>query len=172
MPIRSDTAPFARPLGGLVLDAAATNPRGGGASFSLRNRLTRIAWTLVWAVTASWTPRQLAPWRRALLRAFGARMAAGSDVRGSARIWLPAHLAMDEGAVIGPRVNCYNMAPIAFGRGALVSQGAHLCAGSHDIASPDFQLVARPISVGAESWIAAEAFVGPGVTVGEGTVLG
>ncbi|MDB5512836.1 MAG: wcaF [Enterovirga sp.] len=54
----------------------------------------------------------------------------------------------------------------------LVSQGAHLCAGSHDIASPDFQLVARPISVGAESWIAAEAFVGPGVTVGEGTVLG
>ncbi len=159
-------------LGTAILDAAASNPRAGGASFSLRNRLTRLAWILVWLVAASWTPRQLAPWRRILLRAFGARMANGSDVRGSARIWLPAHLVMEEDALIGPRVTCYNMAPISFGRGALVSQGAHLCAGSHDIASPDFQLVARPIAIGADTWIAAEAFVGPGVAMGDGAVLG
>ena len=99
-------------------------------------------------------------------------MAAHSDVRGSARIWYPPHLAMDERAVIGPHVNCYNMAPISLGRGALVSQNAHLCAGSHDVDSPVFQLVARPITIGAEAWVAADAFVGPGVQLGEGTVLG
>jgi putative colanic acid biosynthesis acetyltransferase WcaF len=31
---------------------------------------------------------------------------------------------------------------------------------------------APPITIGARAWIAAEAFVGPGVTVGEGSVLG
>src|SRR3982750_212037 len=64
------------------------------------------------------------------------------------------------------------MAPISLGRAALVSQGAHLCAGTHDISSATFQLTARPIVIGAQAWIAAEAFVGPGVEVGEGAVLG
>ena len=31
---------------------------------------------------------------------------------------------------------------------------------------------ARPITIGARAWVAAEAFVGPGVTVGEGAILG
>jgi putative colanic acid biosynthesis acetyltransferase WcaF len=32
--------------------------------------------------------------------------------------------------------------------------------------------VARPIEIGADVWIAAEAFVGPGVRIGDGAVLG
>ncbi len=99
-------------------------------------------------------------------------MSGNADVRGSARVWFPPHLIMDDGALIGPRVNCYNMAMISLGPGALVSQGAHLCAGSHDISSPVFQLTARPISLGRKVWVAAEAFVGPGVRIGDGAVLG
>jgi putative colanic acid biosynthesis acetyltransferase WcaF len=53
-----------------------------------------------------------------------------------------------------------------------VSQGAHLCSGTHDIDDPHFQLITRPITIGKTAWIAADAFVGPGVTVGEGAVLG
>jgi len=53
----------------------------------------------------------------------------------------------------------------------IVSQRAYLCAGSHDISSPAFQLIAKPISIGDDVWIAAEAFVGPGVAVGDGSVL-
>ena len=99
-------------------------------------------------------------------------MADTADVRGRARVWYPPHLAMGEGAVIGPGANCYNMARISLGPGTLVSQRAHLCAGSHDIESPLFQLVARPIRLDAHVWVAAEAFVGPGVTIHEGAVLG
>jgi putative colanic acid biosynthesis acetyltransferase WcaF len=157
---------------GPILDATRSDPRAGGPSFSLRNRLLRAAWNLTWLLLASWTPRQLHPWRRFLLRAFGASMAGNADVRGSARVWFPPHLVMEDGALIGPRVNCYNMATVSLGAGALVSQGAHLCAGSHDIDSPVFQLVARPISLGPEVWVAAEAFVGPGVRIREGAVLG
>ena len=132
----------------------------------------RALWIPVWFVGASWTPRQWKAWRRLLLRAFGARMGPGSDVRGSARVWYPPLLEVHADALVGPHVNCYTMGLIVIGRGALVSQGAHLCAGTHDIDSADFQLKARPIHVGARAWIAAEAFVGPGTRIGEGAVVG
>lgn len=154
------------------LDASTRDPRDGAPSFSLTNRLIRLVWIICWLMLAAWTPRQAAPWRRLLLRAFGARMAPGADVRGSARVWLPANLTMGDNAVIGPGVDCYNQERITIGPGALVSQRACLCAGSHDVNDLHFQLIARPITIGARSWVAAEAFVGPGTQIGEGAVLG
>jgi putative colanic acid biosynthesis acetyltransferase WcaF len=99
-------------------------------------------------------------------------MAPGSDVRASARIWSPRNLMMEEGALIAAGVNCYNMAVVSLGEGALVSQKAVLCAGNHRMDDPEFQLITRPITLKAQSWIATEAFVAPGVVVGEGAVLG
>jgi putative colanic acid biosynthesis acetyltransferase WcaF len=64
------------------------------------------------------------------------------------------------------------MAKITIGPYSIVSQGVHLCAGTHDINDPSFQLRTKPIEIGARAWIGAEAFVGPGVIVGEGAVLG
>ncbi|HEY9346516.1 MAG TPA: putative colanic acid biosynthesis acetyltransferase, partial [Inquilinus sp.] len=75
-------------------------------------------------------------------------------------------------AVIAPGVTCYNVDPITIGDFAVVSQGAHLCTGTHDVDDARFPLRARPIVIEAQAWVAAEAFVGPGVTVGEGAVLG
>lgn len=107
-----------------------------------------------------------------LLRLFGARVAATANVYGSARIWSPANLVLDDHAAIGPGAIVYSMARITIGAHAVISQRAHLCAGTHDIEDAAFQLHARPIAIGARAWIAAEAFVGPGVTVGTGAVLG
>jgi putative colanic acid biosynthesis acetyltransferase WcaF len=93
-------------------------------------------------------------------------------VYGSARIWYPRNLEMSAHSCLGPRVNCYSMDRVSIGEMAIVSQGAHICAGTHDIGDPDFQLLTKPIRIGSRAWIAAEAFVGPGVTIGEGAVLG
>lgn len=155
-----------------ILDARESRSYLNGPSFSLGNRVQRALFIVVWALAASWTPRQLAPWRRLLLRAFGATMGAGSDVRGSAKVWYPPNLVMHERALIGPRVNCYNMGMITLERGAMVSQDANLCGGTHNFDDPHFQLVAREIRIGAQAWVCAEAFVGPGAQVGEGTVVG
>lgn len=155
-----------------ILDARSSGSRTGGPSFSLQHRLERALWTMVWGTLAAWTPPPLHAWRRALLRLFGARIAATARVYGSARIWYPRYLSLGDNAVIGPGAICYSMAAITIGDGATISQRAHLCAGTHDIDDADFQLLARPIRIGAKAWIAAEAFVGPGVTVGEGAVLG
>jgi putative colanic acid biosynthesis acetyltransferase WcaF len=155
-----------------ILDARKSGSRTGGPSFSLQHRLERALWGVAWGLLAAWTPPPLHGWRRALLRLFGARIAPTARIYGTAKIWYPRYLSVADHAVIGPGATCYSMAPIAIGAGATVSQRAHLCAGTHDIDDAHFQLVAEPISVGAKAWIAAEAFVGPGVTVGEGAVLG
>ncbi len=55
---------------------------------------------------------------------------------------------------------------------AIVSQRAHLCTAGHDIDQASFPLTAAPIHIAAYGWVAAEAFVGPGVHIGEGAVLG
>lgn len=155
-----------------ILDARTTNTWITGASFSLRNRLYRLAWMTTWRLLASWTPPQLHGWRRLLLRLFGARIAPTAGIYPSARIWSPANLEMGAFAAIGPRVQVYSMARITLAPYALASQGAFLCAGTHDVDDSNFQLLARPITLGFRSWVAAEAFVGPGVTIGEGAVLG
>ena len=79
---------------------------------------------------------------------------------------------MEEQAALGPNVICYCMATIHLKKRAIVSQRATLCAGTHDIDDPEFQLVTKPIVIGENAWVAAEAFVGPGVIVSEGAVLG
>jgi putative colanic acid biosynthesis acetyltransferase WcaF len=152
------------------LDAADSYP--GGPSFPLGNRLFRAVWLMVWFVFASWTPPFMRNWRRFLLRAFGAKIDGTAIVYASAKVWYPPNLEMAQYSCLGPRVNCYCMAKIRLEAHALVSQGAHLCAGTHDIDNPRFQLTTKPITVGARAWVAAEAFIGPGVTVGEGSVLG
>ena len=154
-----------------LLDASQTRPLEGGASFSLGNRLLRVVWGLTWLVLARFTPPLLHAWRRRLLQTFGATVGRGSRVHGSARIWLPGNLELGENCLIGPGVNLYNQGRITIGARTVISQGAHICASSHDIADPHFQLVLRPIRIGGGAWVAAEAFVGPGVTVGDGAVL-
>lgn len=136
-----------------------------------RHRAMRTIWNLCWLLLAAWTPPPLHRWRILILRLFGARVAWSAFVYGSARIWYPPHLTIAARGCLGRSVNCYSMAPISIGCDAVVSQGAHLCAGTHDIDDDGFTLQVRPIVIADRAWIASEAFVGPGVSVGEGAVL-
>ena len=114
----------------------------------------------------------LHPWRRFLLRLFGARISPTARIYGSARIWYPPNLVMDAYSVMGWDVICYCQDRIVIQEFATVSQRAHLCAGTHDIDDPNLQLITRPIVIEKHAWVAADAFVGPGVTLKEGAVLG
>ena len=154
-----------------LLDASQTRPLDGGASFSLGNRLLRAVWMTVWLIFARFTPPPLHGWRRLILRAFGAQVGRGARVHGSVSVWLPANLTLGDNVLIGPRVRLYNQGRISIGAKSVISQRAHLCASTHLVDDPAFQLVLRPIAVGERCWIAAEAFVGPGVTMSDGAVL-
>ncbi len=125
-----------------------------------------------WLVLARFTPPPLHAWRRLVLRAFGAQIGRGARIHGSASVWLPANLSLGENALIGPGVRLYNQGRISIGARSVISQRAHICASTHDLRDPSFQLVLRPVSIGEQCWVASEAFVGPGVTMGDGAVLG
>ena len=139
---------------------------------SVRNRLARKLWGLVWLLLFRPSPTPLHPWRRLLLRAFGATIGQGAHAYPRSRIWAPWNLHMAEDSCIANGVECYSVAPIFIGAHACVSQSAFLCTASHDVDSADFALVSRPITVQAFAWVAAGAVVGPGVTIGEGAVVG
>lgn len=156
---------------GMLTADEQNNPFEGAPSFSLRHRLLRMLWQVSWTLLAAWTPPQLHRWRIWLANRFGANIHSTCSLYSSVRIWYPPHLTMDRFSALGRGVNCYSMAPIMLEAYSIVSQDASLCTGTHDIHHPAFQIMAKPIVVGANSWICAEAFVGPGVTVGEGAVL-
>jgi len=155
-----------------VLDARESGARAGGPSFPLTHRLERLVWQVTWALLASWTPPPMHLWRRMLARIFGAKLGPEVRIYGTANIWYPSNLTMGAYAVLGPKANCYCMAAIEIGDYATISQGAHLCGGTHDVDDEYFQLIAKPIVIGPFAWVAAEAFVGPGVVMHEGAVLG
>jgi putative colanic acid biosynthesis acetyltransferase WcaF len=94
-----------------------------------------------------------------------------SDVRGSARVWLPKNLKMGKRALLAEGVECYNVSNVTLEDYALVSQRSFVCTASHDFRRSDFPLISREIIIDKNAWVAAEAFVGPGVHIGTRAVL-
>jgi putative colanic acid biosynthesis acetyltransferase WcaF len=143
-----------------------------GPSFSLRNRLGRALWGVVWLCLFRPSPRPMHAWRVALLRMFGARIGEHVHIHASCTVWAPWLLDVGDRVGIGERAMLYNMGRLVIASDAVVSQGAHLCGGTHDYNASNFQLIARPITIGEQAWVCTEAFIGPGVSVPPGCVIG
>ena len=142
---------------------------------SLRSRIVRVIWNVAWLFLARWTPqrgiRLFNTWRIFLLRLFGARIGKKSWVMSSCEIWQPWNLVIGDYVSIAEHVVLYNVDTIAIGNQVVISREAFLCAASHDVTSPIMELTRAPIEIGDEAWIAARAFIVPGVKVGEGAVV-
>ncbi len=141
-------------------------------SFSLSNRLRRLSWGIVYSLLFRPSPRPCHAWRAFLLRCYGARLGKHCHVYPKATIWAPWNLILEDYAGMADDVICYSMATVTLGKKVVVSQGTHLCTGTHDYQDPSFQLYALPIHVRDGAWICAGSFIGPGVTIGEGAVIG
>lgn len=138
-----------------------------------RHQFIRMLWGISWKLCACWLPRSIGSgWKRFLLRLFGAKIASTAVVYSSAKVYYPANLIMDDYSCLASDVDCYNVAPVILGKGVTVSQGAYLCTASHDITSPKHELITAPITIGDQAWIGARAYVGMGVTINDGAVVG
>ncbi|RKD87725.1 LbetaH domain-containing protein [Mangrovibacterium diazotrophicum] len=110
--------------------------------------------------------------RTSLLKLFGADMPFRVMIYPSCKIHAPWNLRIGKYACIGPNTEIYNKAFIDIGANTVISQGAFLCSASHDISKKLLPLVSQPITIADQAWIAADTFIGPGVTVGQGAVVG
>jgi len=133
--------------------------------------LRRVLWTLCQPLFRM-SPRPLFAWRSWLLRVFGARIGEHVHVYGTTRVYMPWNLTVGNWSTIGEWTLVYNLGMVTIGEKATVSHGAHLCAGTHDFEKPDLPLRRPRIVIGSQAWICADAFVGPGITIGDGAVVG
>ncbi|MGG1945039.1 putative colanic acid biosynthesis acetyltransferase [Trinickia sp. NRRL B-1857] len=129
-------------------------------------------WWIADALLFRPSPQVLYGWRRTLLRWFGARVGAGAIIRPSARITYPWKVSIGEHAWIGDDVTLYSLGQIEIGAHAVVSQRSYLCAADHDYRRRTFPIRARAVTIGAQAWVATDVFVAPGVTIGEGAIVG
>ena len=139
--------------------------------YPLRIQLVRVVWS-VGRILFRLVPRPLYAARRVLLRCFGAKVGEKVNIANTASIYFPWNLEIGDWSAIGEHATIYNLGKVVIGEKATVSQCAHLCAGSHDYADPALPLLKPPIMIGDQAWICADAFVGPGVEIGEGAVVG
>ena len=139
--------------------------------FRGRSGLIVLLWQLVQASFFACSPQPLYAWRRTLLRLFGARIGKGVLIRPSARITYPWKVDIGDYSWVGDHTELYSLGSITIGSNAVVSQKSYLCAATHDYRDITFPLVAKPIVVKDEAWIATDCFIAPGVTIGYGAII-
>lgn len=131
-----------------------------------------MIWAVVRPVFFSLSPRMFYSWRVLVLRLMGAKIGKNVQIFPSANIMFPWMLKVEDNVIISWDVKVYNLGPITIGSDTIISQYAHLCGGTHDFTSRDFTLHRTGLTIGKNVWIAADAFIGPGVSIGDNSVVG
>ncbi|MEM8781483.1 MAG: putative colanic acid biosynthesis acetyltransferase [Planctomycetota bacterium] len=141
--------------------------------YSFRQKVGRVLWGATQGTLFRWSWPTWFGYRNALLRCFGATVDPTARPRRLARVTCPWNLTIGPNTALGDDCHLYCLGPVVLGARVTISQNAHLCAGSHDYGDPALMpLLREPITVHDDAWVAADAFVGPGVTVGQGALLG
>ena len=143
-----------------------------GPSFSLKNRVGRLIWNISDLLFFKYSPRHSFRYRSFILRCFGAKVEDGVHVYPRVNIWAPWNLQLGKECGIANNVILYSQGKIKIGKRAVISQGVHLVTGTHDYTHEGFPLIIKPIHIGDFAWIATEAFIHPGITIGNGCVIG
>lgn len=106
-----------------------------------------------------------------MLKCFGAKLEWSSHIYASVKIWAPWNLEIGANSSLGPKVDCYNQGRISIGANTVISQKVYLCASTHDYTKKDFPLILKPITIGNGVWVAADAFIAPGVSIENDAVI-
>lgn len=144
------------------------NPKG----FRGKSKITVQLWWLVYAIFFKPSPQILYGWRRFLLKCFGAKIGKKVIVRPSAQITYPWKVKIGDYSWIGDNVVLYSLGEIEIGCNTVISQRSYICTGSHDYNKNDFPIYAEKIIIEDQCWLATDVFIGPGLTIKKGTVVG
>lgn len=136
---------------------------------------SELIYRVLWSIINPFfrlSPRILWKWRTGLLKLFGAKIGKNVHIYPSVKITMPTNITIGDDCAIGDRVILYALGKITIGNRSTISQGSHICAGTHDISKPSRPLVKTPIEIKQDVWVCADSFIGPGVTIGNGAIAG
>jgi putative colanic acid biosynthesis acetyltransferase WcaF len=139
--------------------------------YSKKELVLRLLWSIVELLFFRFSPRLFYSWRNFVLRIMGAKIGKGVQVFPSVRIMFPWNLEIGDRSVLSWDVKVYNLGKIMIGKNTVISQYSHLCGATHDYESRTFMLLAPGLVIGDNVWIAADAFIGPGIKVNNGAVV-
>lgn len=139
--------------------------------YTRKEQMMRVLWGFA-ILFFRFSPRICFGWRSFLLRLFGAKVGHDVHIYNSATIYMPWNLEIGDWSAIGEHAYIYNLGKVIIGEKVSISHRAHLCAGTHDYTNPILPLLNPPIKIDDQAWICTDAFIGPGVTIGEGAVIG
>ncbi len=155
------------------MENEAVNLAQYNSTFSLKNKVVRLIWNFCyWIFFRPFNLNLFKNWRALILKIFGAKIGKHANIYASVKIWAPWNLEIGEYSCLGPGVDCYNQGKIIIGRDSIISQKTYLCASTHNFEISNFPLVLKPITIEDQVWVAADAFIGPGVKLQTGAVVG
>jgi putative colanic acid biosynthesis acetyltransferase WcaF len=143
-------------------------PRG----FRGRSAIAVQIWWILQDTLFRWSPQAFYPWRNFLLRIFGAKIGKAVKFRSTVRVTYPWKLTVGDDVWIGDDCVFYNLGEIVIGSSVAIAHNVYFCTGLHDYTKIAFPIKQEPIHVEDEVWLPNDIFIGPGVTIGRGTVVG
>lgn len=115
------------------------------------------------------------PWpiwfKKYLLQAFGCKIGKGFYIRPGVNIHFPWKLTIGNNVWLGENTVILNLAEVSISDNVALAHEVYLAAAGHDIRDPRFSYQNRPIRIKSGAWVATRAYIGPGVTIGEGAVV-
>ena len=129
-------------------------------------------WWIVQDTLFRFSPQVMYGWRNFLLRSFGATLGKNVRIRSTARVTYPWKLVIGDNVWVGDDCVFYNLERISLGSHVALAHAVYLCTGRHDYTKIDFPIDALPIEIEDEVWLTNDVFIGPGVRVSRGAVVG
>jgi len=153
----------------MVQDLASfRNPKG----FRGRSAVTVQLWWIIQSTLFRLSPQFMYPWRRFLLRLFGAKIGKGVLIRPGVKVTYPWKLTIGDYVWVGDGTELYTLAPITIGSHVAIAQDVAIITGSHRFRQMSFDIYALPIRIENECWLCAGSFVHQDVVVRRGSVIG
>lgn len=139
--------------------------------YSIGYKIKSRLWSFVNATFFRWTPWFMRRTRIAILKIFGAKVEWSCSISGGAEIVDPWNLTMGHLSSIDK--DCYVLCrdKITIGAKTCIGRGVYLLPASHNVSSPNFEMITAPIIIGNNVWIATKAMINKGLRIGDGAVI-
>lgn len=141
-------------------------------NFRGRNSIIVVLWWSIQSTLFAISPQPFFKWRVFLLRIFGAKIGKNVRIRSNVKVTYPWKVKIGNNCWIGDNCNLYSLGEITIGNDVALAHQVYLCTGNHNYSKVTFDILAEPIIIEDEVWLPNDVFVGPGVTIGKGCVVG